>query len=111
MHGYNRSMNEVIYLTAEHEERDWPKKLWREALGETFREVRHERGERLSDVARRAGISPQYLSELERGQKDPSSENLHAISGALGLATSDVTRRAADRIECANRHNIAVLAA
>ena len=33
---------------------------------------------------RRAGISPQYLSEVERGRKDPSSEVLAAISGALG---------------------------
>src|SRR3954466_7829890 len=60
--------------------------LWREALGEQLREERRERGERIADVAGRAGVSPQYLSELERGHKDASSEILSAVSGALGLS-------------------------
>ncbi len=81
--------------------REWPKKLWREAVGETIREARQERGERIVDVAQRAGVSAQYLSEIERGLKDPSSEILHALSGALDLTTREVTRRASERIECA----------
>jgi transcriptional regulator with XRE-family HTH domain len=48
----------------------------------------------LSEVARRAGISPQYLSEVERGRKDPSSEVLAAISGALGTDLVEVTHLA-----------------
>lgn len=57
--------------------------LFRHELGAHLRRLRHERGERLADTAHRAGISPQYLSEIERGLKDPSSEMLSAIAGAL----------------------------
>jgi transcriptional regulator with XRE-family HTH domain len=62
-----------------------PEPLWREAVGQQLRQVRHRRGERIADVASRAGVSPQYLSELERGRKDPSSEMLSALAGALEL--------------------------
>ena len=68
--------------------------LWREALGEQLRAERRARGERIADTAGRAGVSPQYLSELERGRKDPSSEILSAVSGALGLSVRELTRRA-----------------
>ena len=50
------------------------------------------------DVADRAGLSAQYLSEIERGRKDPSSEMLSAVSGALGLSVADLTRRAGERL-------------
>jgi transcriptional regulator with XRE-family HTH domain len=68
--------------------------LWREALGEQLRVERRERGERIADVAQRAGVSPQYLSEVERGCKDASSEMLSAVCGALGLSVLQVARRA-----------------
>jgi transcriptional regulator with XRE-family HTH domain len=42
-------------------------------------------------VAARAGISVQYLSELERGRKEPSSEVLAAAAGALDLTLLDLT--------------------
>lgn len=71
-----------------------PEPLRREALGEQLRLERRQRGERIADVADRAGVSPQYLSELERGRKDPSSEILSAVSGALGLSLLDLTGRA-----------------
>lgn len=70
--------------------------LWREAVGEELRRERTERGERLTDVARRAGVAPQYLSEVELGVKDSSSEMLHAIAGAMELEMPDLARRAAD---------------
>jgi transcriptional regulator with XRE-family HTH domain len=72
--------------------------LWRDVLGRTLRELRHEQGERLVETAARAGISPQYLSEVERGRKDPSSEMLAAIAGALGTDLVDLTRRVADEL-------------
>ena len=59
-----------------------------------LREERTDRDERLVDVARQASISPQYLSEIERGAKDPSSEVLRSVSGALGLHPAEVVRRA-----------------
>ena len=67
-----------------------PQPLWREALGDVLRRLRHERGERLADTARRAGVSPQYLSEVERGRKEPSSEMIAAIAGALGVTLIDL---------------------
>jgi transcriptional regulator with XRE-family HTH domain len=72
--------------------------LWRDVLGRTLRDLRHEHGERLIETAARAGISPQYLSEVERGRKDPSSEMLAAIAGALGTDLVDLTRRVADEL-------------
>lgn len=71
---------------------DKPQKLWREALGEEIHRQRTRRKDRLKDTAERAGISPQYLSELERGMKDPSSEILEAVAGALGKSSFDLVR-------------------
>ena len=80
-----------------------PEPLWREALGEQLREERTRRGERILDVAERAGVSPQYLSELERGRKDPSSEVLSAVSGALDLSVLTLTQRAGARLSAGLR--------
>jgi transcriptional regulator with XRE-family HTH domain len=62
-----------------------PEPLWREVLGRSLRAAREKQGERLVDIAERAGISPQYLSEIERGRKEPSSEMIAAVAGALGI--------------------------
>ncbi len=70
-----------------------PEPLWREAVGRQMREVRHEQDRTLADVAEEAGVSTQYLSEIERGRKEPSSEILGAVSGALGLRLVDLTTR------------------
>lgn len=70
-----------------------PERLWREAVGEQLRHERRRTGRRLVDVAADAGISPQYLSEIERGLKDPSSELLAAVVGALGLTVVDLATR------------------
>jgi len=67
-----------------------PEPLWREVLGRSLRAAREEQGGRLVDVAERAGISPQYLSEIERGRKEPSSEMIAAVTGALGVELADL---------------------
>ena len=85
--------------------------LMREAIGEVFRTTRHHRSERISDVARRANVSPQYLSEVERGVKDPSSEIVESISTALDLPVSDVLRRAAHHIDTHQVYNLLPAAA
>lgn len=72
--------------------------LWRDALGEELRRRRHERGETLGETADRAGVSPQYLSEMERGRKEPSSEMIAAVAGALDVTLVDLTLGVADRI-------------
>ena len=70
--------------------------LWRESVGRELRErATRAPGRRLIDVAEEAGVSPQYLSEVERGLKDPSSELLAAIAGALGLSVAEIATRVA----------------
>jgi ribosome-binding protein aMBF1 (putative translation factor) len=69
--------------------------LWRESAGRELRRERQTSGRRLVDVAEEAGVSPQYLSEVERGLKDPSSELLAAMAGALGLSVADLASRVA----------------
>src|SRR4051794_6409599 len=65
--------------------------LWREAVGMYPRRTRTEQNRILSDVATTAGVSTQSLSEVERGLKEPSSEILAAVVGALGLTLLDMT--------------------
>src|SRR5256884_8969211 len=69
--------------------------LWREVLGRRLRVLRQEQQETLSETASPAGISPQYLSEVERGRKEPSSEMIAALAGALGLTLIDLTEQVA----------------
>src|SRR5215472_14123250 len=71
--------------------RKQPEPLWREVLGSRLRALRAERTETLAETADRAGISPQYLSEVERGRKEPSSEMIAALAGALDTTLADLT--------------------
>lgn len=91
-------MDNVYPLRSPAAARHEPERLWRAVVGEQLRAERCDRDERIADVATRAGVAPQYLSELERGLKDPSSEVLSAVSGALGLSVLDLTRRAGHRL-------------
>jgi transcriptional regulator with XRE-family HTH domain len=74
------------------------KPLWRNVLGEVLRDERLEQERILTEVARTAGVSPQYLSEVERGRKEASSEVLGAVTDALGLELVDVVGRVAGRL-------------
>src|ERR1700733_1587040 len=73
-----------------------PEPLWREVLGHRLRTLRADRDETLAQTAERAGISPQYLSEIERGRKEASSEMIAALAGALGLTVADLMAGTAD---------------
>ena len=64
--------------------------LLRTHIGSTLRAARIEQERTLRDVARAARVSLGYLSEVERGQKEASSELLNAICIALGLQLSAV---------------------
>jgi len=75
-----------------------PERLWRHLVGEQLRGIRTERGETLRSVASRAAVSPQYLSEIERGHKEPSSEILAALGESLDTTLLDLTRGVADRL-------------
>ena len=75
--------------------------LWREVLGSRLRALRTERDETLAQTAERAGISPQYLSEVERGRKEPSSEMIAALAGALDITVADLMAGAAEYLRAA----------
>jgi transcriptional regulator with XRE-family HTH domain len=62
--------------------------LLREVYGRLLRGLRTRQGRTLAEVAARAGISVAYLSEVERGLKEPSSEVLEAICVALGSSVT-----------------------
>jgi len=64
--------------------------LLRSAIGTVLRRIRHGQGRTLQDVARAAGVSMPYLSEVERGRKEVSSEILAGICRALGIALPDL---------------------
>jgi transcriptional regulator with XRE-family HTH domain len=64
--------------------------LLRTHIGSTLRSVRVAQGRTLRDVAKGARVSLGYLSEVERGQKEASSELLNSICQALDLSLSTV---------------------
>ncbi|MFG2195517.1 helix-turn-helix domain-containing protein [Streptomyces sp. NPDC048639] len=64
--------------------------LWRQVVGESLRRERLAQKRTLKDVADAARISVPYLSEVERGLKEASSEVLAAAAAALGLGLADL---------------------
>ena len=73
--------------------------LMRELLGESLRELRNADQRTLREVSSSARVSLGYLSEIERGQKEASSELLNAICGALDVPLSNVLRQVSDKID------------
>lgn len=68
--------------------------MLRWAIGAALRRARLQQGRTLRDVAEAAGVSLPYLSEVERGRKEASSEVLAAVCRALGLSLLDLLDRA-----------------
>ncbi|MDY7088192.1 MAG: helix-turn-helix transcriptional regulator [Actinomycetota bacterium] len=64
--------------------------LLRTVVGRVLRRHRLDQGRTLAEVAREANVSVQYLSEVERGRKEPSSEILAAVCDALHIELSDL---------------------
>ena len=75
--------------------------LFRRLLGDVLRRHRQRQGRTLRDVAASARISLGYLSEIERGRKEASSELLASLCEALDISLADVLREVS--------HDIAVL--
>ncbi|WP_081844629.1 helix-turn-helix domain-containing protein [Cellulomonas sp. URHE0023] len=67
-----------------------PEPLLRHLVGAILRARREDQGRTLRDVAESARVSVAYLSEVERGRKEPSSEVLVAVCRALGLRLVDL---------------------
>jgi transcriptional regulator with XRE-family HTH domain len=70
--------------------------LLRRLLGEVLRRHRLAQSRTLRDVSSAAGVSLGYLSEVERGRKEASSELLASICGALEVSLADVLREVSD---------------
>jgi transcriptional regulator with XRE-family HTH domain len=70
--------------------------LLRRMLGDVLRRHRLRQARTLRDVSGAAGVSLGYLSEVERGRKEASSELLAAICGALDVSLSEVLREVSD---------------
>jgi transcriptional regulator with XRE-family HTH domain len=72
--------------------------LLRRVIGDALRARRQSQHRTLREVSTAANVSLGYLSEIERGQKEPSSELLSAICDALGAAQSEVLRVATETL-------------
>jgi transcriptional regulator with XRE-family HTH domain len=70
-------------------------------LGDALRRRRQNQRRTLREVSSAARVSLGYLSEVERGQKEASSELLASICDALGLRLADLLREVSDDIETA----------
>ena len=84
--------------------------LLRHLLGDVLRRLRLRQGRTLREVSAAARVSLGYLSEVERGQKEASSELLAAICTALGTPLSHVLGEVSDSFALAELQNEPVLA-
>ncbi|MDQ1628324.1 MAG: hypothetical protein QOI54_2068 [Actinomycetota bacterium] len=75
--------------------------LLRRLLGDVLRERRRDQGRTLREVSSAARVSLGYLSEVERGQKEASSELLGSICEALDVPLSEVLREVSDNLALA----------
>ena len=73
----------------------------REAVGDALRRRRQRQGRTLREVAAAAGVSLTYLSEVERGRKEPSSEVLEAVCAALHLVLAELLFEVAETLAAA----------
>ena len=72
--------------------------ILRRVIGEELRRQRQDQGRTLRDVSSAARVSLGYLSEIERGQKEASSELLAAICTALDVPLSSLLRAVSDEV-------------
>lgn len=72
--------------------------LIRQEIGDVLRDFRTHKGQTLRQVAARANVALGYLSEVERGQKEASSEILASLADALDTPVSVILREVSDRL-------------
>ena len=81
----------------------------RNETGDVLRDARLTQGKTLRDISSGARVSLGYLSEVERGQKEASSELLASICVALDVPMSTVLREVSDRFETAELQTVEVM--
>ncbi|MBG6214978.1 MAG: helix-turn-helix domain-containing protein [Cryobacterium sp.] len=72
--------------------------LVRQQIGDVLRDFRLQKGRTLRQVASKASVALGYLSEVERGQKEASSEILASVADALETPISVIMREVGDRL-------------
>ncbi|MCS4275080.1 MULTISPECIES: helix-turn-helix domain-containing protein [Mycetocola] len=72
--------------------------LVRQEIGDVLRDFRLQKGRTLRQVAGKASVALGYLSEVERGQKEASSEILASVADALDTPISVIMREVGDRL-------------
>ena len=72
--------------------------LVRQEIGDVLRDFRQQKGRTLRQIASRASVALGYLSEVERGQKEASSEILASVADALGVPLSVIMREVSERL-------------
>jgi transcriptional regulator with XRE-family HTH domain len=77
--------------------------LLRQEIGDVLRDARRDQGRTLREVSSVARVSLGYLSEVERGQKEASSELLASICGALDVPLSSVLHQVSERFAAAEQ--------
>ena len=82
--------------------------LLRQEIGDVLRDARREQGRTLREVSSVARVSLGYLSEVERGQKEASSELLASICGALDVPLSSVLHEVSERVAAAEGLDVEV---
>src|SRR5262245_24907875 len=83
--------------------RGWPMILLRRVIGDALRARRQSQHRTLREVSTAANVSLGYLSEIERGQKEASSELLAAICDALGAQLSELLHEVSASVAAAER--------
>ncbi|MHA7174769.1 helix-turn-helix domain-containing protein [Arthrobacter monumenti] len=83
---------------AQPEQKERKMVVLRHEIGEVLRQVRQRQGRTLREVSHNARVSLGYLSEVERGQKEASSELLSSICSALDVPLSLMLREVSERL-------------
>ena len=98
-HGKNRAPGSVVPHTPEKEHHmGQGTLLFRASLGDVLRAERMRQGMTLRELSSSAMVSLGYISEIERGQKEASSELLSALCEALDVPLSGVLRQVSDQV-------------
>ncbi len=84
-----------------HQQKERKMVVLRHEIGDVLRDVRQRQGRTLREVSHNARVSLGYLSEVERGQKEASSELLSSICSALDVPLSLMLREVSDRLAIA----------
>jgi transcriptional regulator with XRE-family HTH domain len=83
--------------------------LVRQEIGDVLRDFRLQKAMTLRQVASRASVALGYLSEVERGQKEASSEILASVADALDTPISVIMREVGDRLAVIEGVNVSVV--